>query len=58
MENGITCSLCENKAEYRAVDDTYKQLAPFLCSRCLEGLEDWYQRIGMHKEEATAEIEV
>jgi hypothetical protein len=58
------CKLCGGKADYRAVDKTFKLLAPFLCESCLHevskdvvpGGEEFYERIQEQVEDKRKEV--
>ena len=55
------CKLCGKQADYRAVDKTFKLLAPFLCESCLRdvsvpGGEEFYERIQGQVEDKGKEV--
>jgi hypothetical protein len=55
------CRICGGKADYRAVDKTFKLLAPFLCKSCLKdvsvpGSEEFYERIQGQVEDKGKEV--
>jgi len=55
------CKICGGKADYRAVDKTFKLLAPFLCKSCLKdvsvpGSEDFYEKLPEQVEDKGKEV--
>lgn len=64
MENRITCSVCErNRAEYKTNGEYLLESFPYLCKDCFKALvssrkesKTFYDKIGIHKEQATAEV--
>lgn len=54
----MECAICKGNADYKATEQPFMKLAPFLCAECVKGLERRYEKIGMHKQEAVAEVEV